>query len=54
MADVVDQVFKQLVVYAIPLYYDNQLAIFFLDIHFFHARTKHVKIHYHFIQEKVY
>ena len=54
MAYVVGEVFKQLAVYAIPLYYDNQLAIFILDIHFFHSRSQHVKIHYHIIQEKVY
>ncbi|RXH77727.1 hypothetical protein DVH24_039698 [Malus domestica] len=35
------------------LYCDNQLAICLAEIPLFHARTKHVEVHYHFIREKV-
>ena len=37
----------------IPLYCDNQLAIRLAENLVFYARTKHVKVHYHFIREKV-
>ena len=43
----------QLVEYAIPLYCDNQSAIRLAENPVFHARTKHVEVHYHFIREKV-
>ncbi|KAK2971867.1 hypothetical protein RJ640_000884 [Escallonia rubra] len=39
--------------YAIPLYCDNQLATRLAENPVFHARTKHVEVHYHFIREKV-
>ncbi|XP_073057014.1 secreted RxLR effector protein 161-like [Primulina eburnea] len=39
--------------YAIPLYCDNQSAIRLAENPIFHARTKHVEVHYHFIREKV-
>ena len=39
--------------YAIPLYYDSQSAIRLTENPMFHARTKHVEVHYHFIREKV-
>ena len=34
-------------------YYDNQSAIRLAENLVFHARTKHVEVHYHFIREKV-
>ncbi|KAE8692620.1 tir-nbs resistance protein [Hibiscus syriacus] len=43
----------QLVDYAIPLYCDNQSAIRLAENPVFHARTKHVEVHYHFVREKV-
>ena len=43
----------QLVDYAVPLYYDNQSAVRLAENPVFHARTKHVEVHYHFIREKV-
>ncbi|KAE8676439.1 hypothetical protein F3Y22_tig00111614pilonHSYRG00169 [Hibiscus syriacus] len=39
--------------YAIPLYCDNQSAIRLAENPVFHARTKHVEVHYHFVREKV-
>ncbi|KAK2977435.1 hypothetical protein RJ640_028596 [Escallonia rubra] len=39
--------------YAIPLYCDNLSAIRLAENPVFHARTKHVEVHYHFIKEKV-
>ncbi|XP_019054137.1 PREDICTED: uncharacterized protein LOC109115027 [Nelumbo nucifera] len=39
--------------YAVPLYCDNQSAIRLAKNPIFHARTKHVEVHYHFIREKV-
>ncbi|XP_042443979.1 filament-like plant protein 7 [Zingiber officinale] len=39
--------------YAVPIYYDNQSAIRLAENPIFHARTKHVEVHYHFIREKV-
>ncbi|KAE8732274.1 hypothetical protein F3Y22_tig00002237pilonHSYRG01326 [Hibiscus syriacus] len=39
--------------YAIPLYCDNQSTIRLAENHVFHARTKHVEAHYHFVREKV-
>ena len=39
--------------YTVELYYDNQLTIKIAKNPIFHARTKHVDIHYHFIREKV-
>ena len=53
MAYTVNEESKQLVGYAIPLYHANKSTIFFLENPIFHARTKHVEIHYHFIREKV-
>ncbi|XP_050125802.1 putative calcium-transporting ATPase 13, plasma membrane-type [Malus sylvestris] len=43
----------QLVDYPVPLYCDNQSAILLAENPVFYARTKHVKVHYHFIREKV-
>ncbi|BFG28414.1 hypothetical protein CerSpe_146880 [Prunus speciosa] len=43
----------QLVDYSVSLYYDNQSAVHLAENPAFHARTKHVEIHYHFIREKV-
>ena len=39
--------------YAIPLHCDNQSAKRLAENPVFHARTKHVEVHYHFIREKV-
>ncbi|XP_017187340.1 uncharacterized mitochondrial protein AtMg00810-like [Malus domestica] len=39
--------------YAVPLYCDNQSAIHLAENLVFHARTKHVEVHYHFIRKKV-
>ncbi|KAM1256948.1 hypothetical protein EV1_030743 [Malus domestica] len=39
--------------YSVPLYCDNQSAIRLAENPVFHARTKHVEVHYHFIREKV-
>ncbi|KAE8663053.1 hypothetical protein F3Y22_tig00113123pilonHSYRG00166 [Hibiscus syriacus] len=39
--------------YAIPLYCDNQSTIRLAENPVFHARTKHVEVHYHFVREKV-
>ncbi|XP_062100355.1 secreted RxLR effector protein 161-like [Humulus lupulus] len=38
--------------YAMPLYYDNQSAIPLAENPVFHARTKHMEVHYHFLREK--
>lgn len=43
----------QLMDYAILLYCDNQLVVHVTENLVFHARTKHVEMHYHFIREKV-
>ena len=39
--------------YPIPLHCNNQSAIRLAENSMFHARTKHVEVHYHFIREKV-
>ena len=39
--------------YPISLLCDNQFAIRLAKNPVFHARTKHVEVHYHFIREKV-
>ncbi|GJW15536.1 indole-3-acetic acid-amido synthetase GH3.17, partial [Tanacetum coccineum] len=39
--------------YSVPLYCDNLSAIRLAENPVFHARTKHVEVHYHFIREKV-
>jgi len=39
--------------YPIPLNCDNRSAIQMAENPVFHARTKHVEVHYHFIREKV-
>ncbi len=36
-----------------PLYCDNQSTIRLAENPVFHARTKHVEVHYHFVREKV-
>ncbi|XP_051138369.1 secreted RxLR effector protein 161-like [Andrographis paniculata] len=43
----------QQVKYDILLYCDNLSAIRLAENPVFHARTKHVEVHYHFIREKV-
>ena len=39
--------------YQIQLHCDNQSSIRLAENLVFHARTKHVEVHYHFIREKV-
>ncbi|KAL0427812.1 UNVERIFIED_CONTAM: Retrovirus-related Pol polyprotein from transposon RE1 [Sesamum latifolium] len=39
--------------YGVPLYCDNLSAMRLAENPVFHARTKHVEVHYHFIREKV-
>ena len=36
-----------------PLYYDNMSSIYLARNPVFHAWTKHIEVHYHFIQERV-
>ena len=36
-----------------PLYCDNMSSIYLARNPVFHARTKHIKVHYHFIRERV-
>ena len=43
----------QIIDYPISLHCDNQSAIRLAENPVFHARTKHVEVHYHFIREKV-
>ncbi|KAJ8759097.1 hypothetical protein K2173_004103 [Erythroxylum novogranatense] len=44
---------RQSIDYAIPLYCDNLSAVRLAENPVFHARTKHVEVHYHYIREKV-
>ncbi|XP_035837289.1 secreted RxLR effector protein 161-like [Helianthus annuus] len=44
---------NQAIPYRIKLLYDNQSAIKLAENPVFHARTKHIEVHYHFIGEKV-
>ena len=44
---------NQEVDYSIPMYCDNLSSIKLAENPTFHARTKHIEIHYHFIREKV-
>ena len=39
--------------YGVMLSCDNQSAIRLAENPVFHARTKHVEVHYHFVREKV-
>ena len=43
----------QLVDYGVKLSCNNQSAIRLAKNSVFHARTKHVEVHYHFVREKV-
>ena len=43
----------QTIDYAVPLHCYNQSAIHLAKNLQFHARTKHLKVHYHFVREKV-
>ena len=36
-----------------PLYCDNMSSIYLARNPVFHARTKHIEVHYHFIRERV-
>ncbi|KAI3513013.1 hypothetical protein L1887_20337 [Cichorium endivia] len=44
---------NQEVDYSIPLLCDNMSSIHLAENPTFHARTKHIEVHYHFIREKV-
>ncbi|KAL5827815.1 hypothetical protein ACOSQ3_019666 [Xanthoceras sorbifolium] len=46
-------VLQQPIDYEVPLYCDNQSVIRLVENPVFHARTKHVEIHDHFLREKV-
>jgi hypothetical protein len=37
----------------IPLYVDNQSCMKIAKILVYHIRTKHIKMHYHYIREKI-
>ncbi len=43
----------QTIDYAVPLYCDNQSTISLAKNPILYARTKHVEVHYHFIEKKV-
>ena len=43
----------QTIDYAVPLHCDNQSTIRLAKNPEFHARTKHVEVHYHFVRKKV-
>lgn len=38
--------------YAIPLYCNNQSVIRLVENPIFHAKTKHMEVHYHFVRKK--
>jgi hypothetical protein len=44
---------EQLVDVPIVIYCDNISSILFANNLVYHARTKHIEVHYHFIREKV-
>ena len=44
---------NQPIEYAVSLYCDNQYAIRLAENSIFHAQTKHVEVHYHFLIENV-
>ncbi len=37
----------------VTIYYDNIKSILLANNPVYHARTKHIEVHYHFIREKV-
>ncbi len=37
----------------VVIYYDNINSILLANNPIYHARTKHIEVHYHFIREKV-
>jgi len=37
----------------VVIYYDNISSILLVNNSVYHARTKHIEVHYHFIREKV-
>ena len=39
--------------YQIRIFYDNPSSIRLAENLAFHARTKHIEVHYHYIREKV-
>ena len=38
---------------SIVIYYENLTRIQLAQYQVFHARTKHIEVHYHFVQERV-
>ena len=53
MVDAVNEDLHQPVEHTVQLHCDNQSAIHLTENPVFHTRTKHVKVHYHFMREKV-
>ncbi|KAA0026182.1 putative mitochondrial protein [Cucumis melo var. makuwa] len=49
----IKQLMKEEINHATTLYCDNLSAVRLAENSVFHARTKHVELHYHFIREKV-
>jgi hypothetical protein len=43
----------QLMDVLLVIYYDNIISILLVNNLVYHARTKHIEVHYHFIKEKV-
>ena len=39
--------------YQVRIFYDNLSSIRLAENPIFHARTKHIEVHYHYIREKV-
>ena len=39
--------------YQVRIFYDNLSSIRLAENPVFHARTKHIEVHYHYIREKV-
>jgi len=37
----------------VVIYYDNINSILLVNNSIYHVRTKHIKVHYHFIREKI-
>ncbi len=44
---------RQLVDVHVVIYYNNINSVLLANNQVYHARTKHIEVHYHFIREKV-